>query len=382
VICGATRVILRPVCLSNWATCHRIRPRRTLRLTDLTSRARNASNGTFTIPIACTLDLTSSAGGEDWCAGSSQTIRWVTGACCGPEARIELLRAGVPCTTVAQRAPNIGRFVWSPVARGDDFDDGYQIRVTDLTSEVSRTTRGVFRISRACLLTVTAPGAGESWREGSRRTVAWTPGACCGPVVTIELTRAGVPYITIADRAPNNGSYLWNSVAQWGEATDDYQIRITDPTSHTTASSSETFAIPEACALAVLSPAGRERWCTGESRTVTWNAGACTGAEVRIELRLEGEPCATIADRAPNRGRYAWSPIVRCDSVSYGYRIRVTDLDTWISEHRPETFSIAGSSCTTVRPAARSPHGPATTGSSPGIPSRAAAISSTATRSG
>lgn len=78
-------------------------------------------------------------------------------------------------------------------------------------------------------LTVTAPASGAVYSEGQNLTVIWNASGSLAHTVRIELRRYGSHALTLAEEAPNNGSYDWQVGGSVGfdvEIQDEYQIRV------------------------------------------------------------------------------------------------------------------------------------------------------------
>lgn len=71
-------------------------------------------------------------GGEVWAVGSSDTIRWVPQPC-GGSVKVDLLREGKVCRTIAPETPDDGTEAWTATQCGDD-STGYRFRITHLES--------------------------------------------------------------------------------------------------------------------------------------------------------------------------------------------------------------------------------------------------------
>jgi hypothetical protein len=100
---------------------------------DLASGSHDESDLPFAIVPGCAVSLTSPSAGEAWRDDTESLITWTSSAC-GAAVRIELLRDGSPCLTIANSTPNDGSFAWLP-ARCEDASTGYRIRVTDTASD-------------------------------------------------------------------------------------------------------------------------------------------------------------------------------------------------------------------------------------------------------
>ena len=70
-------------------------------------------------------------GGESFCEEDAVTITWASNDCCGDAVRLELMRAGQVCSTIAEETSNDGSFTWYADRGGAETED-YTIRVTDI----------------------------------------------------------------------------------------------------------------------------------------------------------------------------------------------------------------------------------------------------------
>jgi hypothetical protein len=291
-----------------------------IRITDLSGGGEDQSDATFQI-LACQIAVGNPNGGEDWQAETVQTITWTAGNC-GGEVRLDLLRNGAVCSTIAASTPNDGTFPWT-VSQCDGNRTDYKVRITDLRGGSLDESDAVFSIpDPPCTVQVTAPNQGESWTEGIPRDITWTT-AHCGGTVKIELLLNETPCSTISAGTPDDGVYAWTP-QRCGSATTGYKIRITDLTFGSADRSDVPFSIPS-CLLTVTSPSGGS-WSPGSSHTVAWTSQNC-GSAVRIELLRNGSTCTTIAASTPNDGEFVWTA-QQCTYGVTGYRIRLTDLTT------------------------------------------------------
>ena len=92
----------------------------------------------------------------------------------------------------------------------------------------------------------------------------------------------------------------------------------------------------------LVCPNGGEDLSLGEPYTIEWNVvpNACNGDEVSIELLREGEVCLEIAAAVPlEQGFYEWVT-EQCGEETEGYTVRITDLETGVSEESDGAFRI------------------------------------------
>jgi hypothetical protein len=136
--------------------------------------------------------------------------------------KIELLRNGAVCSTIAASETNDGSHPWT-AAQCADSTSGYAIQVTDLSSGAADTSDAAFTIP-GCTLAVAVPNGGEAWTAGQDYEISW--GGSPGTNVRIELLENGVWCADVAASTPNDGTFIWTA-AQCAGAT-GYSIRIVD----------------------------------------------------------------------------------------------------------------------------------------------------------
>jgi hypothetical protein len=196
-----------------------------VRVVDPTSGASDMSDGTFEIQPPCTIALTAPNGGQSFCPGEAVTIGW-SASSCGANVRLELLRDGALCATIAVSTPNDGSFPWAAAPCGD-FTTGYAVRVTDLDGGSTDVSDAPFTIRAACAVALLAPNGGGSFLPDEPVEITWSHGECCGPEVAIELLLDGTLCLTIAADTPNDGSFAWTATP-CGASTEGYRIRVRD----------------------------------------------------------------------------------------------------------------------------------------------------------
>jgi hypothetical protein len=297
----------------------------------------DTTDADFTIPpMPCSLDLVSPDGGESWSRNTTHLIRWDTAGDCGEIVKIELLRNGLPCLTIAEATANDGTHGWTALTCGEE-ETGYAIRVTELTGNRTTQSAAPFSIP-ICRLAVTAPNGGESWMAETQQTISWDANAACGSSVRIELLRDNAPCLVIDDAAPNSGVYSWipqncNAIAE------GYRIRVTDSATGVSDTSDADFRIPTPpCSIAVIAPNGGESWVEGSTHAITWSSAHC-GESVRIDLLSGGTSCSVIALSTPNTGTITWN-VESCAGASGPWKIRVTDLVSQAADESDQAFLI------------------------------------------
>jgi len=207
---------------------------------DLDSGIEDASDASFTIAAGCSIAVLAPNGGESLVLGSEVELAWDHTLCCGAAVRLELLRDGSPCRTIAEETGNDGSFHWITERCGAETE-GYALRVTDLGSGSSDDSDQVFSIVDGCSLVLLGPDGGETLSSGAETEILWDSDAC-GDSLRIELLHHDYPCLTIADGVPDTGSYIW-TIAACSEELEDYRIRITDLESGAGDESDDPFII-------------------------------------------------------------------------------------------------------------------------------------------
>lgn len=310
-----------------------------IRVTGRTCGQSDESDGGFSIPLPpCAVTVLSPAGGESWESRTSRTISWTASETCGGSVRIELLRSGTICRVISASTPNDGSHPWT-VEPCDGLEDGYAIRIVDLSSGISDTSDTTFTIP-ICTLEITRPAGGEVWQEGTTEAILWNSSSACGANVRLDLVRAGAICRTIASRTANDGRYDW-IVQNCGTAVDGYSIRISDSSTGGSDDTDGVIQIPEPpCRIEVTSPAGGEIWSEGAVREILWSSFDDCGGTVRIELVHSGEVCAVIHPETPNDGAFTWTALA-CEATGSEYTVRIVDIESGAIGESPAPFTIA-----------------------------------------
>ncbi len=317
-----------------------------VRVTDLDTGQFDQSDRPFAVAVldvVCTIEVTEPHGDGEWYVGDSMAITWnARGRACGEEVMIELVQDHAPCLFVAEVTPNDGRFEWTVAACSPD-PDGYRIRVTDLSSGSFDECDGELTILPAppesCDVIVQVPNGGERWTAGEVYTLTWECDGACGEEVRIELIHRGEAFrTTIAERAPNSGTFEWIA-ERHQEISSGYQIQVTELETGSTDESDATFEIVPPVPLVLTSPNGGERWTEGTVHAITWESTAQTGPALDVDLVLDGVVCGAIATGAPNTGSFDWVA-ERCGDAESGYRVRITDPVTGAVDDSDAPFTI------------------------------------------
>ena len=317
------------------------------------SQYSDASNGDFTIGSAPSVTVVSPVGGEKWAVGQSRKIEWTCEGDAGPTFKIELLKGGALNRVIDAAAPiglgGSGSYTWtvpSDQAAGDD----YRVRVTSgENAAVSDTGNSDFSILSSGITLASPNGLGR-YAVGATVSVIWTHFGDLGPLVKVELLKAGVVCSTIADRIQvgggGYGSYSWVIPMEQAPG-DDFRVRVTSSTdSGCTDTSDADFSIAPP-SISLSSPYGAV-WGVGTNQKISWTYSGNPGSSVKIELLKGGKVDGTIAANVPigssSTGSYLWA-IPASQAPGNDYRLRITSTtDSACTDTSDYDFSIVPTS--------------------------------------
>jgi hypothetical protein len=93
----------------------------------------------------CTLIVTFPNGGEELCVDFPYLLTWDFSGGSPEQVRIDLLRLGTVCQTIAEGAANTGSYEWTAQSC-DGETDGYALRITELGCGAVDESDNPFRI--------------------------------------------------------------------------------------------------------------------------------------------------------------------------------------------------------------------------------------------
>ncbi|MCK4414822.1 MAG: hypothetical protein KAY32_14905 [Candidatus Eisenbacteria sp.] len=297
----------------------------------------------------CQLEILAPIGPDTFCAGQEISIVWTSGACCGEQVGIDLVRDGEICHQIAAATENDGVLLWlTDPCEGPET--GYRIRLTDSATGASAESPETFTIARDCDLVLSAPNGGQDYCAGEEVAIVWEHSTCCGALVRIELLHLDSVCETIADATDNDGEYAWIA-GGCPETEGDYRIRVTDLDGGAADDSDATFEVLPACYLDLTAPGGNEVYCVGDSLAIRWDHGACCGPQVRIDLLQSGTVCRSLAAATENDGSYTCRA-EPCGVASGEYQVEITNPQTGAMDRSAGYFEIlAGCDVAVTSPA-------------------------------
>ena len=171
---------------------------------------------------------------------------------------------------------------------------------------------------------ITGPNGGEVWQPGSAHEITWLSANPNVGTVKIEYFN-GTDWVTIADNAPNTGSYMWTLPNQ--DFNGGIRITITDAQGNQASDQSDGNIIVDSQkpTLTLLSPVGGEVWGEGSEQSITWTASDANFGTTPITLDFyDGSAWSSIGN-VSNTGNYTWAVPFK-ETSSAKIRVTATDL--------------------------------------------------------
>ena len=305
------------------------------------------------------ITITSPLAGENWTAGTRQTISWTYEGNTGSYVKIELLKGGTLDSTITSSysvgTNGNGSYNWTipnTLTPGSD----YQVKITSTSTSSCTDTSDSFTIGPPTI-TVTAPAGGSVWTAGSRETIRWNYTGNPGSSVKIELLKSGALDRTIASSysigANGSGSYNWTIPTTLTPAS-DYQVKVTSKSNSAWTDTSDFFTIGPP-SITVTAPAVGAVWTGGNRETIRWSYTGNPGSSVKIELLKGGALDRTIASSysigANGSGSYNWT-IPATQTPGSDYQVKVTSTSNSACTDTSDFFTIGPPSITITAPQA------------------------------
>ncbi len=322
------------------------------------------SDGPFTIqggtnppPPQMSITVVAPNGGEQWAAGSTQTIAWNYANLTG-EVSIGLIGANTNAQIII--APSVPidaqNFQWTVPA---NFAPGlYKVHIvwlTILAVYIGDLSDGFFAITNGTpppppVLQVTSPNGGETWEAGTLHPITWDYSGNGGSVL-IQLM--GGPQMTpiniIAPNVPANaGQFHWlippNQMP--GDAY-QVQVQLLDPNGTFIGDISDapftiTAGNPNTPWITVVAPNGGEQWAAGSTQTIAWNFGNLEGEVYIALIGANANTQSIIAPAVPIAG-HNWQWTLPATIMPGAYKIHIvwlSVLDIYIGDQSDGFFQI------------------------------------------
>jgi len=173
------------------------------------------------------ISVTSPDGGEEWAAGSSQTINWAATGSMAGSVKITLYDPPGKnlISTLILNTANDGSYNWSvPTSIPSGH---YRVRVKTTDNAVFGES-DIFYISGGASpsIVITSPGFEYIWARGTSESIVWTVAGSQNNSVKITLyDSTGLTLMNIMTlNTPNDGNYTWSIPT--GLAPGDYIVRV------------------------------------------------------------------------------------------------------------------------------------------------------------
>lgn len=288
----------------------------------------DASDASFTIKQ---LDIASPGGGENWQAGSVQTIGW--DYCNINKVILEYsLNDGTTWTKIdTVDAANL-TYSWTVV---NDTSSSARIRLRDLANASIVALSNRFRIFTPSVSLI-SPNGGEHYQANDIRQIKWS--SIWLNTIKIEYSLDnGANWILLENSYPAaGGSYNWLLP---DTVTNTALVRVSDPQNASlTDVSANTFKISK---LSLLSPLGGEFWTSGSTQKIKWSASN-TINNVKLQYTLDGQTWTTVPGANvlnASTGSFDWSISQNISSAQAKILVQSVEGDS-IDAVSPEVFKI------------------------------------------
>lgn len=211
-----------------------------------------------------TLSITTPNGGEEYQAGKSYNILWSSSTSI-QNVRLEYsLNNGTNWSTIIASTPaSAGVYNWQ--IPSDISTAQGRIRILDAANNsIADTSDAAFAVK---LLDVTFPNGGNYLQSGTVRNITWNSSQISNVQIDYSVDNGSTWFPIIASTPANTGTYAWSIPVL---SSTQVKVRLTDTSNpFIVDSSSNNSKIGN---LTVLTPNGGERWQSGASQSVTWNA--------------------------------------------------------------------------------------------------------------
>lgn len=244
--------------------------------------------------IIPTLTVTSPNGGENWIAGSTQTISWFAENIASTDLiEIRLSTDGGVNYSIINDG-TFGTYPDNSMTWTVPFSATNQARI-----QVVNTTTGLSDISNANFtivepaISLISPIAGAFWEIGLQYNIGWTStGFSSSDQISIEVSRdGGSTYELISEGLYtinySNNNFVWTAV---GTSSDNVFVKVTNVTKGISAMNAEPISIGTVTrTITLTSPNGGETLMQETPWVFTWSSeGMATNDILRIEVSVDG----------------------------------------------------------------------------------------------
>ncbi len=317
------------------------------------------------------ITVSSPNGGENWQAGTTQSITWSSGNSPGSYVDIYLYKGGSQSSTIAPGTSNDGSHSWT-ISPSQTADSDYTVVIASTTTSASDGSDAYFTISagttsddsyepddtytQASTIASGSPqthsindgGTDVDWVKFTLSQISdvtiETSGAS-GDTLMWLYDSSGVPSSSIAsDDDGGTGTFSLITILSLSTGTYYVEVRdyggVSEIPSYTISLTVTPVSLPW---ISVSSPNGGESWQAGTAHTISWSSGNSPGSYVDISLYQSGSYSSSIVSGTANDGSYSWT-ISPSQAAGSDYSIVISSTTTAASDGSDAYFSITSSS--------------------------------------
>lgn len=250
------------------------------------------------------IKISAPASGDEWYAGSSDNIKWVSNNI--QNVKIEYTtNGGGTWFTIVNSTPSTGVYSWNPIPDVSSLQCKLRISNVENNGVPSTISEENFTITHrgTQLIRVTSPNGGEKWASGTTHNIQWDASGIEN--VKIEYTiNNGITWNIITESTPSTGFFTWNQVPN--SPSTNCKIRISDASDGSPSDDSDNFfSITPAPSIVVKSPNGGETLLSGSTKSILYTSENVPN--VKIEYTIDGGAhWETIVNSTPSHGTYDW----------------------------------------------------------------------------
>lgn len=317
-----------------------------VRVETLSGTYSDTSDGYFIIKEP-SITVNAPNNGELWPIGSTQSITWDAEGIPGT-FDITLYKDGQSAGLIASGLPSSTRsYSWTTGQTSSGsvpYGTGYSIRVSQQGTAIFDASNAPFTISG---ITITSPGAGETWIYGSQLPIYWD---AAGTTQNFKMTLFKDGIVAgkiVTNLPPDTRSYTW-TIGQMETGTviagSGYKLQIKEMT---TLASYWIDNITIAGSLALTAPIQGDSWPIGSQQTISWTAaGFPETAQLKIPVYKDGAYAGHIAKYLPAAsGSYTWTVGETMEGKLLpgdGYSLQIKEMGGPGNHRSDQVFSIPG----------------------------------------
>ncbi|MBU2447466.1 MAG: hypothetical protein KJ666_18085 [Bacteroidetes bacterium] len=263
----------------------------------------NSISFIVTIPGSSIITVTSPNGGENWQAGSTQSITWTSSGVSTVNIEYTTNNGSNWTTIIASTPAGAGSYAWTVP---NTPSSQCRVRISDASnSSVNDLSDGIFTISPAPAISILSPNGGESWQVGTNQNITWTSTSISNVKIEYTTNNGTSWSIIIATTPASNGSYSWVIP---NTPSSQCKVRISDATNSILNSvSNNSFTISPVPTITLISPNGGESWQVGTNQNITWTSSTVTNLKIEYTTNNGSNWLPIVTSTPASAGIYSWT---------------------------------------------------------------------------